>query len=43
MGPRHSKDSQLNFMKDYEIIQQNQSENITFLQHKKTEEEYLLK
>lgn len=37
MGPRSSKESQVNFMKDYDVIQTNPTENITFLQHKKTE------
>ncbi len=30
-------------MKDYQVIQQNNAENITYLQHQQTEEEYLLK
>jgi hypothetical protein len=36
MGPRNSKECQINFMKDYDIIQTNPNENITYLQGKKT-------
>lgn len=43
MGPKNSKESQTNFMKDYEIIQANPTENITYLQHRKTQDDYLLK
>jgi hypothetical protein len=43
MGPRNSKETQANFMRDYEVIQTNPQENISLLQHKHTQEEYLLK
>ena len=36
MGNRNSKESANNFMKDYEVIQRNPAENLTFLQHKQT-------
>ena len=30
-------------MSDYDVIQNNKAENISYLQHKRTEEEYLLR
>lgn len=43
MGPRNSKDSTSNFMKDYEVIHRNPNDNITFLSHNQTHEEFLLR
>ena len=43
MGPHNSKEKKNNFMSDYDVIQNNKAENISYLQHKRTEEEYLLR
>ena len=43
MGPRSSKDATSNFMKDYEVIHRNTPDNLTFLSHNKSQEEFLLR
>ena len=44
MGPKNSTENKLStFMSEYDIIQQIQAENITYLEHKQTNEEVLLR
>jgi hypothetical protein len=43
MGVKNSRESEVSLMKEYNIIERSPNENLTFLQHKKTEKEYLLK
>ena len=43
MGPKNSKESTNNFMKDYDVVKRNPADNVTFLQHKQTDDQLLLR